>query len=185
MSCLSFRWRLWIPQCRAVHSVVGPLCGIISVKSLFARSLQVLVLVLYILPIFVSIVSHCAAINMSEYEEKSEKDSRSASRISDTNIVHKSKAEEDVEVRGRIAGGKYLELLGENDSTNASKDWQLTKVEFDLPLTITTTKHHEGEEIILLSYADGDKENPFNWSLARKRLITMLLCGMTLFIGMY
>jgi hypothetical protein len=120
---------------------------------------------------------------MSDQEKENEKDSRPVSRFSDTDNDHKSKSEEE-EVSGRIAGGKHLKELGEHDSTSEQKDGGLTKVDFDLPLTLATTKQYEGEEIILLDYVDGDKENPFNWSLVRKRVITFLLCGMTLFIGM-
>jgi hypothetical protein len=117
---------------------------------------------------------------MSEHE----KDSRPASQLSDTGIDDKSRSDEEHEVNGRIAGGSHLEGLGDNNAMNEHENGQLTKVDFDLPLTLTTTKQYEGEEIILLSYADSDKENPFNWSLVRKRVITFLLCGMTLFIGM-
>ncbi|QDS74379.1 hypothetical protein FKW77_005355 [Venturia effusa] len=120
---------------------------------------------------------------MSEYEKDSEKASRPASLFADTDIYHKSKAD-DPEAFGRIVGGKYLEEVGETDSTSEEKEGQLLKVDIDLPLTLTTTKQHEGQEIILLTYADGDKENPFNWSLVRKRVISALLCSMTLFIGL-
>lgn len=120
---------------------------------------------------------------MSVYEKSNEKDSRPVSQFADTDIDHKSKAE-DSEVYGRIVGGTHVEELGETDSTSEEKNGQLMKVDIDLPLTLTTTKQHEGQEIILLTYADGDKENPFNWSLAKKRVITGLLCSMTLFIGM-
>lgn len=122
---------------------------------------------------------------MSDHEKDAEKDSRPATLFDETDIDHKSKVEEDVEVPGRIAGGKHLQELGEMDSTSEEKDGQLMRVDIDLPLTLTTRKYHNGEEIILLDYADGDKENPFNWSLARKRVITGLLCSMTLFIGIY
>jgi hypothetical protein len=37
---------------------------------------------------------------------------------------------------------------------------------------------------ILLKFVDGDKENPFNWSVTRKAFITLLLGLMTLFIGL-
>ncbi|TLD34470.1 multidrug resistance protein [Venturia nashicola] len=121
---------------------------------------------------------------MSDHEKDAEKDSRPATLFDETDIDHKSKAEEDVEIPGRMVGGKYLQELGELDSTSKEKNGQVTKVDIDLPLTLTTRKYHKGEEILLLEYADGDKENPFNWSLARKRVITGLLCSMTLFIGL-
>ncbi|KAJ9659756.1 hypothetical protein H2201_007192 [Coniosporium apollinis] len=54
----------------------------------------------------------------------------------------------------------------------------------DLPLTLTDTKQINGEEVILLKFAPGDKENPFNWSKKRKSFITWLLNLMTLFIGL-
>lgn len=49
---------------------------------------------------------------MSDHET----DSRVAS-LSDTDNDNKSESQEH-EVNGRIVGGKYLEELGENDSTN-------------------------------------------------------------------
>ncbi|KAL7415351.1 MFS general substrate transporter [Mrakia frigida] len=42
---------------------------------------------------------------------------------------------------------------------------------------------HEGK-IILVDWEENDPENPMNWSKGKKWLMTMLLCGMTLFIGL-
>ncbi|KAE9363572.1 MFS general substrate transporter [Stipitochalara longipes BDJ] len=44
--------------------------------------------------------------------------------------------------------------------------------------------YRNNQEFILLKFVGGDKENPFNWSVARKAFITLLLCLMTLFIGL-
>ncbi|TVY44564.1 putative MFS-type transporter [Lachnellula subtilissima] len=85
--------------------------------------------------------------------------------------------------KGRIAGGSFLQSLHESDSDSHEGE-TLKEVDFDLPLTLTELVHQDGQEYILLKFADGDKENPFNWSSARKSFITLLLCLMTLFIGL-
>jgi MFS family permease len=53
-----------------------------------------------------------------------------------------------------------------------------------MPLTLTEVIQKDDQEYILLNFIDGDKENPFNWSVGRKAFITLLLCLMTLFIGL-
>lgn len=85
--------------------------------------------------------------------------------------------------KGKVAGGKYLEELSEDDS-NDQEERPLKKVDFDMPLTLTERKDHDGGEVIVLDFAEGDKENPFNWSEKGKRFIAILLNLMTLFIGL-
>ncbi|TVY75860.1 putative MFS-type transporter [Lachnellula suecica] len=85
--------------------------------------------------------------------------------------------------KGRIAGGSFLKNLHGSDSEDP-KDGSLKEVEIDLPLTLTEIIHKDDQECILLKFAEGDKENPFNWSVGRKAFITLLLCLMTLFIGL-
>lgn len=89
--------------------------------------------------------------------------------------------ESDTKRRGQIVGGKFAEHAVEHLS---EKDANLIEVEVDMPLTLTETITHDGENYILLKFADGDQQNPFNWSNARKRFISTLLCLMTLFIGL-
>lgn len=84
---------------------------------------------------------------------------------------------------GRIAGGSFLADLNGSDS-ESSEGRPLKEVDIDLPLTLTEIIHQDDREYILLKFADDDKENPFNWSIARKAFITLLLCLMTLFIGL-
>lgn len=85
--------------------------------------------------------------------------------------------------RGPIVGGSFLKDPNGNDSEN-SEEGPLKEVDIDLPLTLTEIIHKDDQEYILLKFVDGDKENPFNWSTGRKAFITLLLCLMTLFIGL-
>ncbi|KAK7744440.1 hypothetical protein SLS53_003324, partial [Cytospora paraplurivora] len=82
---------------------------------------------------------------------------------------------------GRIVGGKYV------DPSNAEIDpdvGEIKTVDIDMPLTLTELVEHEGKEYIVLEFATGDKENPYNWSIWYKRMVTWMLCLMTLFIGL-
>ncbi|KAF4220089.1 hypothetical protein CNMCM8980_003378 [Aspergillus fumigatiaffinis] len=85
--------------------------------------------------------------------------------------------------RGRVAGGKHLQELYD-DYAFTPNDGPIQKVDVDMPLTLTETIYHNGNQYIVLDFAEGDKENPFNWSAKRKAFISMLLCLMTLFIGL-
>ncbi|PKX91208.1 MFS transporter [Aspergillus novofumigatus IBT 16806] len=85
--------------------------------------------------------------------------------------------------RGHVAGGKYLQELYD-DHAFAPNDGPIQKVDVDMPLTLTETIYHNGNQYIVLNFAEGDKENPFNWSAKRKAFISLLLCLMTLFIGL-
>ena len=85
--------------------------------------------------------------------------------------------------KGFVIGGIYLERF--NEKTIA--EWEgshIIKMKVDVPLTMTHEKIVDGEQVILLDFAPDDIENPFNWSKARKAFISMLLCLMTLFIGL-
>lgn len=53
-----------------------------------------------------------------------------------------------------------------------------------MPLTWTEVVYHDDRDNIVLDYAPGDRENPFNWNIGYKWFISMLLCLMTLFIGL-
>ncbi|KAI9742131.1 MAG: hypothetical protein M1834_000521 [Cirrosporium novae-zelandiae] len=91
---------------------------------------------------------------------------------------------EEVEsVKGRIVGGLYLDSLQGEDEID-SQYGPLKKVDIDLPLTLTTVVHQNEEKYILLKFVPGDKENPFNWSQGKKASISLILCLMTLFIGL-
>lgn len=85
--------------------------------------------------------------------------------------------------KGWIIGGKYREQLHEDDFPEFENNL-LQEVDFDLPLTITNPTQHDGKQFLVLEFAPGDKENPFNWSGPRKAFISLLLCLMTLFIGL-
>ncbi|GME32253.1 Major facilitator superfamily [Neofusicoccum parvum] len=85
--------------------------------------------------------------------------------------------------KGCVAGGIYREALNA-EANKGAEHGPLTEVDFDMPLTYTSVVQHDGEEYILLKFAPGDSENPFNWSNTRKSASTALLCLMTLTIGL-
>jgi MFS family permease len=85
--------------------------------------------------------------------------------------------------RGRISGGSFLEGLHESDFENADEG-PLKEVEIDLPLTLWEIQKKDDQEYIVLKFTESDKQDPFNWSISRKAWITLLLCLMTLFIGL-
>jgi MFS family permease len=82
---------------------------------------------------------------------------------------------------GRIVGGKYATAESEEIDPGCGP---ITTVDCDVPLTLTEMVKHEDKEYIVLTFATGDKENPFNWSPWYKRSITTMLNLMTLFIGL-
>jgi MFS family permease len=82
---------------------------------------------------------------------------------------------------GRIAGGKYIDADIEDIDSDCGP---IKTVECDMPLTLTEMVIHNEKEYIVLSFATGDKENPFNWNPWYKRSITTMLNLMTLFIGL-
>lgn len=87
--------------------------------------------------------------------------------------------------KGKVAGGRFVtqrDHVGESGDVSSSETVQLDE---DFPLTCTeVTRDKHGHEVILLSFAAGDPENPFNWSPHRRRFISALLCLMTLFVGL-
>lgn len=60
----------------------------------------------------------------------------------------------------------------------------IKRVEIDMPLTLTEIVTHNDKEFIVLTFATGDPENPFNWNAWYKRSITTILNMMTLSIGL-
>ncbi|KAK6383001.1 hypothetical protein LTS17_003671 [Exophiala oligosperma] len=87
--------------------------------------------------------------------------------------------------KAKVAGGRFViqrDHIGEDSDVASSDTIELAE---DFPLTNTeTTRDSHGKEVILLSFVPGDPENPFNWSVHRRRFISALLCLMTLFIGL-
>ena len=98
--------------------------------------------------------------------------------------------EKGSEQYGRIIGGKYIEQYegdekADNDYSADNEMAPLMKLpDVDIPLTLTEKVTEGDKEYIVLLFAHGDKENPFNWSPAYKMLITTILNLMTLFIGL-
>jgi hypothetical protein len=62
---------------------------------------------------------------------------------------------------GRIAGGKHITPDAEEIDSDCGP---IKKVECEMPLTLTEMVKHEGKEYIVLTFATGDRENPFNWN---------------------
>lgn len=82
---------------------------------------------------------------------------------------------------GRIAGGKYKDPANEAIDPDCGT---ITEVDIDMPLTLTEKVVHNDKEYIILTYATGDKENPYEWSKWKKSMVSAMLCLMTLFIGL-
>lgn len=82
---------------------------------------------------------------------------------------------------GRIVGGKYIDESVEDIDPDCGP---ITKVDIDMPLTLTEVINYQDKEYIVLTFATGDKENPFNWNPWYKRSISTMLNLMTLFIGL-
>lgn len=82
---------------------------------------------------------------------------------------------------GRIVGGKYVDPSNEQIDPEVG---EIMTVDIDMPLTLTELVEHDGKEFIILEFATGDKENPYNWAPRYKKFVTAMLCLMTLFIGL-
>lgn len=88
---------------------------------------------------------------------------------------------------GRVVGGKYrTQEDGDTPATSQHQDHgPLVELDdVDIPLTLTEVVRKNDQEYIVVSFADGDKANPFNWSSWYKAFITTILNLMTLFIGL-
>jgi MFS family permease len=84
---------------------------------------------------------------------------------------------------GWVVGGQHAEKVADDTSTSSQE--ALTQVfDFDLPLTLARKTVQNDKQYIVLDFAPGDTENPFNWSQGKKAFISLLLCLMTLFIGL-
>jgi MFS family permease len=119
-------------------------------------------------------------------EKKEESTQPLAPKDTTATDVPQTRQEENrsrVGAKGRIAGGSFIKELNGSDSESVHGG-PLTEVNIDMPLTLTEMVEKEGEEYILLKFTDSDREDPFNWSAGRKSWITLLLCLMTLFIGL-
>ena len=84
--------------------------------------------------------------------------------------------------KGRVIGGKYLEELGGDVADDPERP--VAKVECDIPMTYTDSEIKDDKEWVVLEFAPGDPENPYNWNPKRKWFISAILCLMTLFIGL-
>lgn len=82
---------------------------------------------------------------------------------------------------GRIVGGKYVDPANESIDPDCGP---ITTVDVDMPLTLTETVVHDDKEYVILTFATGDKENPYEWSPWKKRMVSTMLNLMTLFIGL-
>ncbi|KAK9783618.1 putative Major facilitator superfamily domain-containing protein [Seiridium cardinale] len=82
---------------------------------------------------------------------------------------------------GRVVGGKHVDPENEDIDADCGP---IKTVDIDMPLTLTEMVKHNDKEYIVLTFATGDKENPFNWNPWYKRSITTMLNLMTLFIGL-
>ncbi|KAI5309033.1 hypothetical protein KEM55_004249 [Ascosphaera atra] len=84
------------------------------------------------------------------------------------------------EEEGFIVGGKFT---GQEEAGGSPQEGA-KRVDVDMPLTKYKKTVEDGQELVVLEFAKGDKENPFNWPSAKKTYISLLLLGQTLFIGL-
>jgi MFS family permease len=84
-----------------------------------------------------------------------------------------------------IVGGKFRED-SESLAPIPTERGDPEEVDFDFPATALEGRHIEesNEDVLVLDFLDGDRENPFNWSSGKKAVISVLLCLMTLFVGL-
>lgn len=109
-----------------------------------------------------------------------------ASKMESASNIPQTKQEENKDTKatkGRIVGGSFLKELHESDSDNPDEG-PLEEVDIDMPLTLWEIQKKNDQEYIVLKFTEDDKQDPFNWSVGRKAWITLLLCLMTLFIGL-
>ncbi|KAL4932151.1 MFS transporter [Aspergillus undulatus] len=100
-------------------------------------------------------------------------------------LNHGKEQSQDERTKTWIVGGKFREEK-EHLATHTSTRGDAEEVDFDFPPTAVTPRHMEktGEDVLELTFLEGDPENPFNWPLAKKTFISLLLCLMTLFVGL-
>ncbi|KAI9367994.1 major facilitator superfamily domain-containing protein [Aspergillus egyptiacus] len=84
-----------------------------------------------------------------------------------------------------IVGGRFREDV-DTLTRYRSELGEPEEVEFDFPATALESRHIEesNEDVLVLDFLEGDRDNPFNWSFRRKAVISVLLCLMTLFVGL-
>jgi MFS family permease len=99
-------------------------------------------------------------------------------RSLDSNIIRNENGEAMI---GRIVGRKHKDAAKEDLDSDCGP---ITTVDIDMPLTLTEMVKHNDKDFIVLSFATGDPENPFNWNPWYKRSISTMLNLMTLFIGL-
>lgn len=92
---------------------------------------------------------------------------------------------EKVKAPSWIVGGKFRDET-EKLATHTSDRGEAQEVEFDFPPTAVESGHLDktNEDVYVLTFLEGDRENPFNWPTAKKAFISLLLCLMTLFVGL-
>lgn len=94
-----------------------------------------------------------------------------------------TKEDNNISTKGCVAGGKYLKDL-EREDVRDQENGPLKEVDIEMPLTQTEIIHQDDKEYILLTFREGDPDDPFKWSKWRRRFISTLLNLMTLFIGL-
>ncbi|GAD92376.1 hypothetical protein PVAR5_0967 [Paecilomyces variotii No. 5] len=80
-----------------------------------------------------------------------------------------------------IVGGRFR-----YETEKLAAQGEAEEVDFDFPPTAIRPRYVEGADknILILAFLDGDCENPFNWPSAKKAFVSVLLCLMTLFVGL-
>ncbi|KAL4913677.1 major facilitator superfamily domain-containing protein [Aspergillus aurantiobrunneus] len=88
-------------------------------------------------------------------------------------------------IKSWIVGGRFRDEA-EKLATHTCDRGEPQEIDCDFPPTAIEPRHMEstGENIFELTFLEGDRENPFNWPLAKKAFISLLLCCMTLFVGL-
>ncbi|KAK8054822.1 fructose facilitator [Apiospora rasikravindrae] len=112
-----------------------------------------------------------------------EKDEETDTDLAEQNIpaLYIPQNEKGEPMAGRIVGGKH----DTPEAEQIDPDFGIIKkVDIDMPLTLTEIVTENGKEYIVLNFATGDKQNPFNWNPWYKRSISTILNLMTLFIGL-
>ncbi|KAH8429764.1 uncharacterized protein LDX57_007436 [Aspergillus melleus] len=114
-----------------------------------------------------------------------ESDKAQPGLASHTENASSSSSQQAMPSHGRVVGGKHIQKI-EDESSMSSHEGAgpLQTFDFDLPLTLTRTQVHDGNQYIVVEFTPDDPEDPFNWNPRYKAFIAMLLCLMTLFIGL-